>query len=111
MVDGECTQTLVHPAISVWTVSAMPNGDIVSGTSDGVVRVFSASEDRWATAEELKQYDNEVAGQALPSYVLNSCWIYSNPLWSCRKFNSSIVKFTPILIFIVLPQLWQTSSW
>ncbi|KAF8197500.1 phospholipase A-2-activating protein [Pholiota molesta] len=65
--DGECSQTIVHPAISVWAVSTMPNGDIVSGCSDGVVRVFSEAEGRWATAEELKNYDAQVASQALPS--------------------------------------------
>ncbi|PPR06426.1 hypothetical protein CVT26_004838 [Gymnopilus dilepis] len=65
--DGECSQTIVHPAISVWAVSTMPNGDIVSGTSDGVVRVFSESEERWASAEALKEYDEQVASQALPS--------------------------------------------
>ena len=60
-------QTLVHPAISVWTVAAMPNGDIVSGCSDGVVRVFSADEARWAPADELKAYEDKVAAQALPA--------------------------------------------
>ncbi|KAF6763887.1 phospholipase A-2-activating protein [Ephemerocybe angulata] len=64
---GECTQTIVHPAISVWAVSSMPNGDIVTGTSDGVVRVFSASEERWASAEDLKEYEDKVASQALPA--------------------------------------------
>lgn len=32
----------------------MPNGDIVSGSSDGIVRVFSEAEERWADVEELK---------------------------------------------------------
>jgi phospholipase A-2-activating protein len=45
----------------------MPNGDIVSGCSDGIVRVFSASEERWASEEELKAYDDKVATQALPA--------------------------------------------
>ena len=45
----------------------MPNGDIVSGCSDGIVRVFSASEERWASAERLKEYDDHVASQALPT--------------------------------------------
>lgn len=45
----------------------MPNGDIVSGCSDGVVRIFSASEDRWAPGEQLKAYDDQVASQALPT--------------------------------------------
>ncbi|KAJ3760799.1 phospholipase A-2-activating protein [Lentinula raphanica] len=65
--DGECAQVLTHPAISVWSVSTMPNGDIVSGCSDGVVRVFSEAEDRWASPEELKAYDDLIASQALPS--------------------------------------------
>ncbi|KAL0946557.1 hypothetical protein HGRIS_012762 [Hohenbuehelia grisea] len=63
--DGECTQTIVHPAISVWAVSTMPNGDVVSGCSDGIVRVFSTSEDRWASEADLKEYEDKVAGQAL----------------------------------------------
>lgn len=32
----------------------MPNGDIVSGSSDGVVRVFSSHEERWATEADIK---------------------------------------------------------
>lgn len=45
----------------------MPNGDIVSGCSDGVIRVFSASEERWASAQDLKEYEAQVASQTLPS--------------------------------------------
>jgi phospholipase A-2-activating protein len=48
----------------------MPNGDIVSGSSDGIVRVFSESEDRWASAEDLKIYDDQVASQALPAQTI-----------------------------------------
>lgn len=66
-IDGECAQTLVHPAISVWTVSTMPNGDIVTGCSDGVVRIFSASEERWASAGQIEAYDQQVASTALPA--------------------------------------------
>ena len=66
-IDGECAQILVHPAISVWSVSAMPNGDIVTGCSDGVVRVFSTHEEHWAPADQLKAYDDLVASQALPA--------------------------------------------
>ena len=45
----------------------MPNGDIVTGCSDGIVRVFSTEEERWAPAEQLKGYDDLVAAQALPA--------------------------------------------
>ncbi len=48
----------------------MPNGDIVSGCSDGIVRIFSEAEERWTSAEELKVYDESVASQALPSQQL-----------------------------------------
>ena len=57
----------MHPAISVWTVSALPNGDIATGASDGIVRVFSAAEERWAPEDKLKAYDEQVAGSALPA--------------------------------------------
>lgn len=65
--DGECVQTIVHPAISVWTVATMPNGDIVTGTSDGKVRIFSAVEERWAPVQELQAYDAELAATAVPA--------------------------------------------
>jgi hypothetical protein len=65
--DGECFQTITHPAISVWSVSAMHNGDVVTGASDGIVRIFSEAEERWASPQELKAFDDMVAGQALPS--------------------------------------------
>lgn len=45
----------------------MPNGDVVTGCSDGVIRVFSTAEERWVSADELRQYDEDVAKQALPS--------------------------------------------
>jgi phospholipase A-2-activating protein len=65
--DGDCIQTITHPAISVWAVSSLPNGDIVSGCSDRVVRVFSVAEERWLPEADLKLYDEQVANQTLPS--------------------------------------------
>ncbi len=76
-IDGECVQTIVHPAISVWSVTSMPNGDIVTGASDSVVRVFSAAEERWAPADDLKQFDETVARQALPSYATSAVCVVS----------------------------------
>ncbi|KAJ7685609.1 phospholipase A-2-activating protein [Mycena polygramma] len=69
--DGECAQVLVHPAISVWTVSTLPNGDIVSGSSDKMVRIFSASEERWASAEDLTAYEDVLSQQALSSHEVD----------------------------------------
>ncbi|KAH8293200.1 hypothetical protein KR044_011962 [Drosophila immigrans] len=44
---------LLHPAISVWCVACLPNGDIVTGCSDGVVRVFTQDPQR--QAEQMLQ--------------------------------------------------------
>lgn len=66
-IDGECHQTIIHPALSVWSVSAMPNGDIVTGASDGIVRIFSEAEERWASPQDMKEFDDLVASQALPA--------------------------------------------
>lgn len=45
----------------------MPNGDIVTGCSDAIVRIFSADESRQLPSEDLKAYDDQVASQALPA--------------------------------------------
>jgi len=45
----------------------MRNGDIVTGASDGIMRIFSEAEERWAPSQELKAFDDLVANQALPS--------------------------------------------
>ncbi|KAI1432504.1 ubiquitin homeostasis protein lub1 [Xylaria sp. CBS 124048] len=64
---SECIQSITHPAISVWSVAACPaNGDIVSGASDGIVRVFSRSQERIAEAETLAQFDESVKASAIP---------------------------------------------
>jgi len=57
----------------------MPNGDIVSGCSDRIVRVFSASEERWASEGDLKAYDDMVAGQALPAQQVGDVQASSLP--------------------------------
>ncbi|KAF9928018.1 hypothetical protein FBU30_002711 [Linnemannia zychae] len=65
--NGQCTQTIIHPCVSVWCVAALPNGDIVSGGSDGYVRVFTRNAQRVADTETLKAYDEENAAVAIPS--------------------------------------------
>ncbi len=63
----DCIQTITHPAISVWSVaSCHVNGDIVSGSSDGFIRVFSRSPERVASPETLAQFDEAVRSSAIP---------------------------------------------
>ena len=50
--DGQCLQTITHPAVSIWTVAVCPEtGDIASGASDKTIRIFSRDPERHADAE------------------------------------------------------------
>ncbi|OLN86566.1 Ubiquitin homeostasis protein lub1 [Colletotrichum chlorophyti] len=70
---NECVQTITHPAISVWTVAAnQETGDIVTGTSDGVARVFTRSKERIASAEAITDFDDAVKASAIPQQQLPS---------------------------------------
>ncbi|KAK7973273.1 Polyubiquitin binding protein (Doa1 ufd3) [Apiospora saccharicola] len=63
----DCVQTITHPAISVWTVAACPeSGDIVTGTSDGIARVFTRSADRVASAEVAQMFEEAVKTSSIP---------------------------------------------
>ncbi|KAJ5908114.1 hypothetical protein N7495_000796 [Penicillium taxi] len=69
----ECVQTITHPAISVWSVAAcQENGDIVTGASDRVTRVFSRSPDRHATPEVIQLFDQAVKDSAIPAQQVGS---------------------------------------
>ncbi|TRX90932.1 hypothetical protein FHL15_008137 [Xylaria flabelliformis] len=64
---SECIQTITHPAISVWSVAAnSSNGDIVSGASDGVIRVFSRDGARVASPETQALFDESVKSSSIP---------------------------------------------
>ncbi len=68
--DNECIQTITHPAISVWSVSANPDsGDIVTGASDKVVRVFTRSVDRVASEKVLAEFMEKVGSSAIPVHI------------------------------------------
>ncbi|KAK3090943.1 hypothetical protein FSP39_015921 [Pinctada imbricata] len=66
---GKCVQTIAHPAQSVWAVCVLPNGDIVTGSSDGVIRVFTTSPNRTAPEEEQKAYEEQVSSTAVPTQL------------------------------------------
>ncbi|KAI9828221.1 MAG: hypothetical protein M1819_004585 [Sarea resinae] len=63
----QCIQTITHPAISVWSVSVNPtNGDLVSGASDRIVRVFTRSQDRLADAAVIAAFEDSVKSSSIP---------------------------------------------
>ncbi|CCX05696.1 Similar to Ubiquitin homeostasis protein lub1; acc. no. O94289 [Pyronema omphalodes CBS 100304] len=66
--DGNCIQTITHPALSVWSVGVdHKTGDLVTGASDNVVRVFSRDPKKWATEEALKEFEDSVAKSSIPA--------------------------------------------
>ena len=57
---GELVQSINHPA-TVWTVSInTSNSDILTGSADGMIRVFTAESKRNASSDELEAYEREV---------------------------------------------------
>ena len=65
--DTQCVQTITHPAISVWSVAVCEeNGDIATGASDRVTRVFTRSSERQASAEMVQQFETAVKESAIP---------------------------------------------
>jgi phospholipase A-2-activating protein len=63
--NGSLHQTITIPAISVWSVTGMPNGDLACGSSDGSVRVFTTVEQKYADPDVLQAYDAAVSSQSL----------------------------------------------
>ncbi|KAH8866268.1 Phospholipase A-2-activating protein [Schistosoma japonicum] len=56
-----CFQTILLPCQSAWCVAVVPNGDIVVGGSDSMIRIFSCDPKRQATVDTLKLYETELA--------------------------------------------------
>ncbi|XP_037958442.1 phospholipase A-2-activating protein-like [Teleopsis dalmanni] len=56
----ELGSPILHPAESVWSVACLSNGDIITGCSDGVVRVFTKDPKRYASEDVLKAFDAAV---------------------------------------------------
>lgn len=55
--QGPIGEPITLPAQSVWSVACLNNGDIVAGTSDGVVRIFSKDPERVADEETIMAYN------------------------------------------------------
>ncbi|KAM0265336.1 hypothetical protein ACHAQJ_000176 [Trichoderma viride] len=68
---SECIQTITHPAISVWTVAVnQETGDIITGASDGVARIFTRRSEAIADDATLKEFHDSVKASAIPQQQL-----------------------------------------
>jgi phospholipase A-2-activating protein len=61
-LDGTCCQTIQHPGC-VWDVKFLPNGDLITACSDGVARIWTKIATRFASAEELTAYEDQVSAR------------------------------------------------
>ncbi|KAF2135029.1 phospholipase A-2-activating protein [Dothidotthia symphoricarpi CBS 119687] len=69
--NNQCIQTITHPALSVWTVAVCPeNGDIASGTSDNLIRIFTRDKTRYAAPEAIEQFLDDVKGSSIPQQAM-----------------------------------------
>ncbi|CAH2075514.1 unnamed protein product, partial [Iphiclides podalirius] len=59
-LSGDCIREIHLPVQSVWSVTCLDNGDIVTGSSDGIVRVFTKDPARYADEATLKTFEDEV---------------------------------------------------
>lgn len=65
MIDGALQQTITIPAISVWSIACLSNGDIACASSDNFIRIFTREPQRVADVQELQAYETTVSSQAL----------------------------------------------
>lgn len=63
--SGALGDSITLPAQSVWSVACDKNGDLVTGSSDGVVRVFSQDPKRQAAQDILTAYNVSVETRKL----------------------------------------------
>ena len=69
----QCLQTITHPAISVWSVSVCPdNGDIITGASDRIVRIFSSAPERYASPDVFAAFNDSVKASSIPQQAVGN---------------------------------------
>ena len=111
----ECVQTITHPAISVWQVAVCPeNGDITTGASDRILRVFTRSKERLADAETLKHFNDSVKASAIPQQQLGEInkEKLPGPEWLTQKLGTKEgqVQMIRELNGAVNAYQWQAST-
>lgn len=66
--NNQCIQIIILPCISVWKVYVLPNDDIIAGSSDAMVRVFTKDPSRYASETEqalfLKELEDSTVSEA-----------------------------------------------
>ena len=69
-LDGTVQQVITLPTISVWSIDVLPNGDFVVGSSDNMVRIFTADPARYASAEKIESLQKQVEESAINAQTM-----------------------------------------
>jgi phospholipase A-2-activating protein len=67
-----CIQTITLPAVSVWSVAVCGNGDIITGSSDKVARIFTTDPGRVAAATVEAEFNEAVKSSAIPQQTVGA---------------------------------------
>lgn len=58
--NGTCCQSIQHPGC-IWDVKFLPNGDLITACSDGVVRIWTKNVTRFASSEDVEAYEAHIS--------------------------------------------------
>eukprot|EP00210_Caulerpa_lentillifera_P003129 g2989.t1 len=58
-VDGSCLKSIYHPG-NIWAIAFLPNNDLITACSDGIIRIFSEDENRLASPDVRQCFDAAV---------------------------------------------------
>ncbi|GAA6021795.1 hypothetical protein JCM11491_003878 [Sporobolomyces phaffii] len=58
--DGECDQVIEVPALSVWSLATLANGDLACGCSDKLIWIFSRDEERRADDQVDELFESQL---------------------------------------------------
>lgn len=70
-LDGILKQVIRLPAISIWCIDSLPNGDLIVGSSDNTIRIFSKDITRVAPESEQNTFNALVADSSINAKVID----------------------------------------
>ncbi|GAB0492721.1 hypothetical protein MMPV_003990 [Pyropia vietnamensis] len=77
----QTVQTVTHPG-SVWNVALAETGDLITGCSDGVARVFTRDSSRMASSDALQVFEASVAARQVSTKLIGGVDAKKLPLLS-----------------------------
>ncbi|CCH46920.1 hypothetical protein BN7_6526 [Wickerhamomyces ciferrii] len=109
--NGQAIQVITLPSISVWTVSVLPNDDIVTGGSDSVVRIFTRDETRFASKEEIEEFQKSVQGSSINSQTVDDSKTVGPEALDLPGNKEGQVIMVKTLQGIVEAHQWSEGKW